>query len=294
VEQFEHAAQQVKDNPKLQNAYNAVERVRLRSYLSPYTYADVYSLNSLLQLREQVQEHEAFTASKEVLNKASTELRGSIDQLHEAPSTEKPVVATLEALKLSRNAINTVSEMVVHSDAAQSISEAVLSRVRTASDKAWQAVNDATQAISHWRDTMTTSASSWVLINASRAESAAVRKAAELDDKYDVVNKAKEALTSVDENYAVRERAEGVYNKAADAAERYKVREYTQYALERAKELDEHYTGGKGAGVVQLATEGWNKGYEYVMSLPAKFADEKQGISSSTTSSTTNTSTSTQ
>lgn len=232
-----------------------------------------------MQLREQVQEHEAFTASKDILSRASTELQSSISLLHEAPTTEKPVVATLEALKLSRNAVNTVSEMVMQTDTAKTLSEAVLSRIRAASEKASQTLADATGALSHWRDTMTTSASSWVLLNASKAESAAVRKAAEIDNKYDVLSKAKEALTNLDQSYSVKQRAEGAYQQASDVASQYSVLEYTRYALERAKDLDEQYTGGKGAGIVQMASEGWNKGFEYVMSLQEKFESEKQELS---------------
>lgn len=270
VTQVEHA---VKRNQTIQTAYTAIEDVSTRHpcvFLFSKLSCVSFNVIAYLQLRIKVVEHEAFHGAQEILQRASEELSHSVDQLRQVPASEIPMAAVLESLKLGRNAVNTVAEIIQNSETSQRVSQPVLEKIQSAKQFAADAIRYAVETFNNFRGKAWTYAES--------AEAYALSKAVEMDKQYDVLQKTRQLASQVDERYNVSGTATSLTKYAQDVIQSYQLDQTAEKALNSACELDSHYTGGRVCDLVNWAIETGKTHADY---LQQEFNNQRKEVPSS-------------
>lgn len=225
----------------------------------------------MTQLREKITEHEAFHGAQDILRRASEQLTESLSQLRTVPTTEVPMAAVFESLKLSRNAVNTVTVMVQSSETSQKVSQPVIDRIKKAKTMAAEAIQYAMDTFKNVQG------KAWGY--ATSAEKYAVQQAAKLDVEYDVIERTKKLAGQLNEQYKVADKAQSATTYAQDIIKNYELDIKAQKALNSAKEMDSHYIGGRMTDLVNWAYSQLETGKSHATQVQQEFYNERKGIS---------------
>lgn len=208
-------------------------------------------------------EDPSLSAGREIIESASTKLQASLSEVKSAPTSEAPLVAVYEALQLARNAVDTASVVVQTSSMSSTVRDTLVAY----REKALEAVRQALATVSDWRTKAASSATDWL----QSTQSSAVRRAAELDSTYGLVDKTRDTLETLESKYQLSERLAEAAAKAQQIATAFSLQSRVAGAFQQVRDLDTRYVGGAGAKAVGSAID-------YAQTVKQQFDHEKQGI----------------
>ena len=124
---------------------------------------------------------------------AAEEVKKNAGALREAPLTEIPVVAALQALHLARTALGTLTSVVASQTGA--LTSTVMDTVHAGRDRAAAAVTSATQELTHAQEQISSGVAGGARGLARRAADAgvdlAIRQAANIDSRMGLTDKVR-------------------------------------------------------------------------------------------------------
>lgn len=195
--------------------------------------------------------HPTIHAARELTIKATEAVGESLGHLRDAPLTEMPVVAALEALALARGALATVSSALASAYSSSSVASAVT----VARERAVSAVSEATTQITTLRERISTGVVAKATSVANASVDFAVKKAVEYDASYLITERVK----GLDAAYKVSDKvlaaAATAQSVASEVDRSLGVSDKATQVMERAKQLDTSITGGRATAIASSAIE---------------------------------------
>ena len=220
-----------------------------------------------MQALSKAQDSPVLANAVEMLKDAQQQVSASIAKLEEAPLSEKPVVAGLQALHLAQQAL--AGATAVAASTADSLIQS--SGLDSALTGAKESVANARGQLFALLRSLSAQAGSLL----QRAEAAGLSTAVALDKRFGVVDTA----ASLDAQYGVSTlAAEGYKQGVATVASldaKYALKDRATAAVEGLRAWDESLTGGTLSGAVQGAVSVAADGVAYAEGLGQKFVEAR-------------------
>jgi hypothetical protein len=220
-------------------------------------------------------QHDALKAARELVTSATEHVGVSLEHLKQAPLTEMPVVAALEALSLARSALAVVGTAVTDVYTSSGVAAAVT----TARDRAKEAVTEATTQLTSVRERLTVGAVQLASNVANAGVDFALRQAVSIDQAYNITDRVRTLDDAYGVSHKVAAATATAQSVAADLDRNYHVTQRALEAIDRAKQLDSNLTGGRATAIttsaIAVGTTLATSAVEYAKNVVQRFEDAK-------------------